>query len=64
MQSKGLALFQDRLLQLLWENGNPAEIRAALLDDAELAAFHDYVRGMDDRMIEVAAELVHKWGRS
>lgn len=64
MAEKGLALFQSRLLQLLWESGNPAGIRQALLDDAALAEFHGYVRGMDDRMIEVAAELVHKWGRS
>jgi len=64
MPERGLALFQHRLLQLLWENSNPAEIRQALLDDAALAEFHGYVRGMDDRMIEVAAELVRKWGRS
>lgn len=56
--------FQDRLLQLLWEMETPARVRAALLADAKLEPFRDYIEQMEDRMIEVAAELVHKWGRS
>lgn len=57
-----LALFQSRLMQLLWEEAAPAKIREALLADEALAPFHDYVASMEDRMIAVAAELAHKWG--
>lgn len=65
MQDKtGLALFQHKLMQLLWEVDDAEEIRAALLADATLSEFHAYIKGMDSRMIEVASELVHKWGRS
>jgi hypothetical protein len=58
----GAALFQDRLLRLLEQEKSPADIRAALLADTDLAPFHDYIRAMEDRMIEVAVELAGKWG--
>ena len=61
---RGLALFQSRLLQLLWEEDDPEAVRRALLGDSALAEFHGYIKSMDTRMIEVAAELVRKWGRS
>lgn len=60
----GLALFQHKFMQLLWEVQDAEEIRATLLADAALSEFHGYIKGMDRRMIEVASELVHKWGRS
>lgn len=59
-----LALFQSRLLQLLWEETEPEKIRAALLADPALGPFHDYVENMEDRMLAVACELVRKWGSS
>ncbi len=61
---QGLALFQSRLLQLLWEEDDPETVRRTLLADAALAEFHGYIKSMDARMIVVAAELVRKWGRS
>lgn len=57
-----LAYFQDQLLQLLWRGGTPEDIRLALLADPQLAAFHAYISSMDAHMIEIAGELVHKWG--
>lgn len=63
-ERENLALLQSRLMQLLWEEPVPAKIREALLADEALAPFHDYVAGMEDRMIAVAAELAHKWGRA
>lgn len=59
---KDLALFQSRLLQLLWEETEPEKIRAALLVDPALAPFHGYIESMEGRMIAVACELVRKWG--
>lgn len=64
MADSGFALFQSRLLELLWEEDDPAAIKAALLADDDFAAFHDYVRGMEPRMIAVAGALVRKWGRA
>lgn len=59
-----LAHFQSRLLQALWEEEDAEAVRRALLQDASLAEFHAYVTAMEPRMIEVAAELVRKWGHS
>jgi hypothetical protein len=58
-----LAQFQARLLELLWQGGEPRAIRRALLADPELAPFHAYIRTMEPRMIAVAAELARKWGK-
>ena len=57
-----LERFQSRLLEELWDGENAEEIRAKLLSDDSLSEFHAYIRSMDARMIEVAAELVRKWG--
>ena len=46
---------------MLEEGKEPSRIRAALLDDPALAEFHAYIGSMDDKMIEVAAELIGKW---
>jgi hypothetical protein len=58
----GLALFQEQLLRLLWEESDPAAVRGALLADPRLADFHDYIAEMEPEMLEVAAELARKWG--
>jgi hypothetical protein len=62
MPADNLAYFQERLLALLWETEAPATIRDQLLTDPKLKAFHAYIEKMDPHMLEVAAELVHKWG--
>jgi len=58
-----LAAVQARLLELLDAHDDPAEVLAALRADPSLAAFADWFDGWDPRMVEVAAELVKKWGR-
>lgn len=59
---EGLSLFQDRLLELLALGKSPRQVRKALLADENLTEFHAYIEIMDDRMLEVAAELTGKWG--
>jgi hypothetical protein len=61
-KSAGLARFQDRLLELLAAGKKPREVRKAMLADETLAEFHPYIETMDDPMLEVAAELIGKWG--
>lgn len=58
----GLSRFQDRLLELLAAGKKPRDVRKTLLADKTLADFHAYIETMDDPMLEVAAELIGKWG--
>ena len=58
-----LARFQAALLDLLSRGLPPAEIVSRLRNDPELAPFTDYVATFEPRMVEVAVELVAKWGR-
>jgi len=58
-----LAAFQDALLDLL-DQGLPVEaVRERLREDPAFAAFRDYAAAIEPRMLEVAGELVRKWGR-
>ena len=57
-----LARFQDRLLELLAAGKTPGAVRTELLADPALKEFHAYVEAMEPQMLEVAAELVKKWG--
>jgi len=58
-----LARFQAALLDLLAQGYPPELIIAQLRSDPQLAAYADYVATFEPRMIEVAIELVAKWGR-
>lgn len=62
MDDAVLHRWQTRLLALLQANVDPAEVRAALLADPELAPLHAYAAGLDLHALAVAAELVAKWG--
>jgi len=62
MDEATLHRWQLRLLELLHEGRDPAEIRAALLADPELEPFHAYAAGLDLHALAVATELVAKWG--
>lgn len=63
MQQTGtLAHFQSRLLEELWAGRGAEETRAALLADGTLASFHAYIAGMEPEMLDVASDLVRKWG--
>ena len=58
-----LAAFQDALLDLL-DQGLPVEaVRERLREDPAFAAFREYAAAIEPRMLEVAGELVRKWGR-
>lgn len=61
-EQTGLAYFQEKFLELLWNETDPEEIRCALLSDPKLMEFQAYIEAMDAHMIEIAHELVHKWG--
>lgn len=54
--------FQSRLLEELWSGRGAEETRAALLADGSLAPFHAYIAGMQLEMLDVASDLVRKWG--
>ena len=58
-----LARFQAVLLDLLAQGHPPATIIARLRTDPQLAYYADYVATFEPRMVEVAIELVAKWGR-
>jgi hypothetical protein len=64
MQSpEELAVFQDALLELLTQDLPTEVIREKLRDDPAFAAFRDYATSLEPRMLEVAVELMKKWGR-
>jgi hypothetical protein len=58
-----LARFQRTLLDLLSQGQAPQNIIAQLQRDPELAEFAAYLASFEPRMVEVAVELVAKWGR-
>jgi hypothetical protein len=57
-----LAHFQAVLLDVLAEPLAAEEILARLRGDETIREFHAYIAGFEPRMVEVAAELVKKWG--
>lgn len=58
----GLALLQHKMQKLLWSGLAPSDIRLVLLNDADLAPFHDYIAQMEDDMLAVGSDLARKWG--
>ncbi len=58
-----LADFQDALLDLLAQEILPEELQSRLASDDRFTPFGDYVQAMEPRMLEVAAQLVKKWGK-
>jgi hypothetical protein len=60
---EALAEFQDALLVLLDQGLPTDQIRVKLREDPAFAAFRDYATALEPRMLEVAVELVKKWGR-
>lgn len=57
-----LARFQDALLTLLSSGMSIDEIEHALRTDVSFDPFREYVATFEPRMIEVAVELLEKWG--
>ncbi|MCU0533391.1 MAG: hypothetical protein MUD14_05795 [Hydrococcus sp. Prado102] len=61
MQAEELAAFQATLLEVL--DRDVETIQAQLQDNPAFAPFQEYINTFDESAIEVAAELVKKWGR-
>lgn len=57
------ALFQEKLLQLLHEAKDPAEVKRQLLLDPALEKYWPYVEQMDLDMVDVGGQLIKKWGK-
>jgi hypothetical protein len=58
-----LANFQAALLELLDTQQDFNDMRSQLQQNPAFAPFQEYIDTFDERMLEVAAELVKKWGR-
>jgi len=58
-----LAHFQAKLLDLLDHGEAPDEIIRQLRSDPQLAEYASYIATFEPRMIEVAVQLIAKWGR-
>lgn len=63
-ESEQLSNFQAVLLDTLSESRTPEDCLAALLASPSSAPYRDYVAGFQPPMLEVASELINKWGRS
>ena len=59
---KQLASFQSSLLELLDSNLSPEEMLDRLQTDPQFAEFRSYTDTFELPMVEVASELVKKWG--
>jgi hypothetical protein len=54
---------QAALLDALDRGLSPADVIQRLQSDPQLAEFAAYLRTFEPRMVEVAIQLVAKWGR-
>ncbi len=63
MQEHDLAMFQDKVLKTLWTQDDPETICNRLEAVSPSEPMKDYVREMDQKMVELAAELVKRWGQ-
>jgi hypothetical protein len=58
-----LAHFQTKLLDLLDRVEDPQAIVRELQSDPRIAEYAAYIATFEPRMVEVAVELIAKWGR-
>lgn len=63
IESSNLKEFQDLLVTILEQEENPDEVISKLLSDKRFEQLKPYIEAFDSDMIEVAQELVRKWGR-
>lgn len=57
-----LALFQHTLMDLLADEGSPAEVSESMKNVPELACYGEYLDSFQVDMVEIAQILVKKWG--
>jgi hypothetical protein len=58
-----LLRYQDALMNLLASNVPVSEIQKRLREDEVFQPYKNYVESFEPRMIEVAIELINKWGQ-
>ena len=58
-----LAAFQAAFISALGEEVEAQRTLARLRTDPRCAPFAAWIEGFEPEMLEVAAHLVHKWGR-
>ena len=58
-----LSKFQSTLLETLSSQDEPDVIKATLQQEVLSPALQDYVQTFEPEMVEIAAELVKKWGK-
>lgn len=63
MQESELAAFQDQLLEALLTCQDVDPVLALHQDASVPKAMVEYIETFDPKMVEVAAELVKKWGQ-
>ncbi|PZD74951.1 hypothetical protein C1752_00658 [Acaryochloris thomasi RCC1774] len=63
MQERELAAFQDHLLETLFTSSDGETVLEQLQDSSVPQPMIDYIETFDPRMVEVAAELLKKWGQ-
>jgi hypothetical protein len=59
-----LAVFQACLLETLHQQADAASILTALRNSEATQPFLDYINSFEPEMLELAALLVKKWGRT
>lgn len=55
-------MYQARLLEMVRSQRTPTQMRTELAADPNLKTLRLYIEGLDDRALEVARELVARWG--
>ena len=55
--------YQDSLLKALSEAAGPEQARQALLKSVGAGPLRAYVEAMEDKMLDIALELMKKWAR-
>jgi hypothetical protein len=63
MDETELATFQASLLEILSVESEPAEVLKMLERLPMDSAMAEYIATFDPRMVQVAADLVKRWGR-
>jgi len=58
-----LVLFQQELVSALSSKNSPEQIIETLEENPQLNCFRNYISTFDVDMVDVAFELVHKWGK-
>lgn len=62
-KATNLKEYQDLLFLLLEQEKDMQKIKSRLKSDSRFQSLEDYIEAMDPEMLEVAKELLSKWGK-